>query len=88
MSTQPDARCVSRPAPLRAGDSDRSAVVDLLRAHHLDGRLTVEEFEDRVERAHRAVALSTRAARGTAVLAHGVGPLNAAPLSTCATHLT
>jgi hypothetical protein len=45
------------PRPLRAGDSDRSGVVDLLRAHHLDGRLTVEEFEERVERAHRAVTL-------------------------------
>jgi len=45
------------PRPLRAGDSDRSAVVDLLRAHHLDGRLTVEEFEERVEQAHRAVTL-------------------------------
>lgn len=43
--------------PLRAGDSDRAAVVDLLRAHHLDGRLTVEEFEERVGRAHRAVTL-------------------------------
>ena len=50
---------MSQPDPrlLRAGDSDRSAVVDLLRAHHLDGRLTVEEFEERVERAHRAVTL-------------------------------
>jgi hypothetical protein len=28
---------------LRAGDSDRAAVVHLLRAHHLDGRLTVED---------------------------------------------
>ncbi|HEV7885006.1 MAG TPA: hypothetical protein VGO81_15645 [Solirubrobacteraceae bacterium] len=27
---------------MRAGDSDRAAVVHLLRAHHLDGRLTVE----------------------------------------------
>jgi hypothetical protein len=43
--------------PLRAGDRDRSAVVDLLRAHHLDGRLTVEEFEERVGSAHRAVTL-------------------------------
>jgi uncharacterized protein DUF1707 len=42
---------------LRAGDSDRSAVVDLLRAHHLDGRLTVEEFEERVDAAQRAVTL-------------------------------
>jgi hypothetical protein len=45
------------PRPLRAGDSDRAAVVDLLRAHHLDGRLTVDEFEERVEQAHRAVTL-------------------------------
>jgi len=43
--------------PLRAGDRDRSAVIDLLRAHHLEGRLTVEEFEERVELAHRAVTL-------------------------------
>jgi hypothetical protein len=43
--------------PLRAGDSDRSAVVDLLRAHHLAGRLTVEEFEQRVGAAHAAVTL-------------------------------
>lgn len=42
---------------MRAGDSDRAAVVDLLRAHHLDGRLTVDEFEERVERAHGAVTL-------------------------------
>lgn len=42
---------------MRAGDSDRAAVVDLLRAHHLDGRLTVEEFEERIEHAHGAVTL-------------------------------
>ena len=45
------------PRPLRAGDSDRAAVVGLLRAHHLEGRLTLEEFEQRVEQAHRAVTL-------------------------------
>ena len=45
------------PRPLRAGDSDRAAVVDLLRAHHLEGRLTVEEFEERVGHAHSAVTL-------------------------------
>lgn len=32
-------------------------MVDLLRAHHLDGRLTVEEFEERVGLAHHAVTL-------------------------------
>ena len=45
------------PRPLRAGDSDRAAVVHLLRAHHLEGRLTVEEFEERVGQAQRAVTL-------------------------------
>jgi hypothetical protein len=45
------------PRPLRAGDSDRAAVVHLLRAHHLEGRLTVEEFEERVGQAHGAVTL-------------------------------
>ncbi len=45
------------PRPLRAGDGDRAAVVALLRAHHLAGRLTVEEFEERVGQAHRAVTL-------------------------------
>ena len=42
---------------MRAGDSDRAAVTDLLRAHHLDGRLTLDEFEERVERAQHAVTL-------------------------------
>jgi hypothetical protein len=74
--------------PLRAGDSDRSAVVDLLRAHHLDGRLTVDEFEERVGQAHRAVTLLYQredeliveiepgSHGGTELIAHGVGPLN------------
>jgi hypothetical protein len=43
--------------PLRAGDSDRSAVIDLLRAHHLDGRLSVEEFEQRIDAAQQALTL-------------------------------
>jgi uncharacterized protein DUF1707 len=42
---------------MRAGDSDRAAVTDLLRAHHLDGRLTLDEFEERVARAQSAVTL-------------------------------
>jgi hypothetical protein len=42
---------------MRAGDSDRAAVSDLLRAHHLEGRLTLDEFEERVERAQNAVTL-------------------------------
>ena len=42
---------------MRAGDSDRAAVSDLLRAHHLEGRLTLDEFEERIERAQTAVTL-------------------------------
>jgi hypothetical protein len=33
---------------LRAGDADREAVIEFLRAHVADGRLSMEEFEDRV----------------------------------------
>ena len=53
----PGERSEPAPRPLRAGDSDRAAVVHLLRAHHLEGRLTLEEFEERVEQAHRAITL-------------------------------
>jgi Domain of unknown function (DUF1707) len=47
---------------LRASDSDRQAITDLLRASHLEGRLTVDELEDRVDRAQRAVTLGDLAA--------------------------
>jgi fatty acid desaturase len=36
---------------LRASDEDRNRVVDELRTHAADGRLTVEELEERVQRA-------------------------------------
>jgi hypothetical protein len=36
---------------LRASDGDRERTVDELRAHSADGRLTVEELEERVQRA-------------------------------------
>jgi fatty acid desaturase len=36
---------------LRASDGDRERTVDELRAHAADGRLTVEELEERVQRA-------------------------------------
>lgn len=44
--------------PLRASDSDRDVVIDRLRAHHLAGRLTVEELEQRIGRAHAAITLA------------------------------
>jgi hypothetical protein len=36
---------------LRAGDADRDRVVDRLREHHEAGRLTAEEFQQRMEAA-------------------------------------
>jgi DUF1707 SHOCT-like domain/Major Facilitator Superfamily len=40
---------------VRVGDVERNAVVERLAAHAAAGRLTVEELDERVERAHRAV---------------------------------
>ncbi len=40
-----------RDPALRASDADRDAVADRLRAAHAEGRLTVEEFGDRVDAA-------------------------------------
>jgi Domain of unknown function (DUF1707)/2TM domain len=39
---------------LRASDADRERVVALLRRHHADGRLDLEELKDRVGRAYAA----------------------------------
>jgi len=49
-------------ADVRASDADRQRVIDLLRTHTADGRLTLEEFEERVGEA--------LAARTQADLAH------------------
>jgi hypothetical protein len=46
----------------RASDRDREAVAELLRRHHLAGRLSLEEFEERLAAAHRAVTLGDLAA--------------------------
>jgi Domain of unknown function (DUF1707) len=42
---------------MRAGDTDRAKVVETLGRHLGEGRLTVEEFDERVTRAHAAVHL-------------------------------
>lgn len=39
---------------IRASDADRERAVSLLREHHADGRLTPEEFNDRLDRAFTA----------------------------------
>ena len=42
---------------MRAGDKDRQRVVEQLGKHFSEGRLTVEEFDERVVRAHASVYL-------------------------------
>ena len=42
---------------MRAGDKDRQGVVEQLGKHFGEGRLTVEEFDERVVHAHAAVYL-------------------------------
>jgi Domain of unknown function (DUF1707) len=39
---------------IRASDDDRERVVTLLREHHAAGRLTVEEFNERLDKAYQA----------------------------------
>jgi len=39
---------------MRASDADRERVATLLREHHAEGRLTAEEFGDRVDRTFTA----------------------------------
>lgn len=45
MLEQPDE---SRPPAVRISDAEKNAVVELLRSHCADGRLTLDEFADRV----------------------------------------
>ena len=42
---------------MRAGDKERQRVVEQLGKHFGEGRLTVEEFDDRIVRAHGSVYL-------------------------------
>ena len=42
---------------MRAGDKDRQRVVEQLGKHFGEGRLTVEEFDERIVRAHASVYL-------------------------------
>ena len=42
---------------MRAGDKDRQLVVERLGKHFGEGRLTVEEFDERVVQAHASVYL-------------------------------
>jgi Domain of unknown function (DUF1707) len=40
--------------PIRASDQDRDSVVDILRDAYTDGRLTLDEFEERTSSAYAA----------------------------------
>jgi hypothetical protein len=42
---------------MRASDADRDRAASLLREHHAEGRLTAEEFHDRLDRAFAAKTL-------------------------------
>jgi hypothetical protein len=42
---------------MRAGDKERQRVVEQLGTHFAEGRLTIEEFDERVVRAHASVYL-------------------------------
>ncbi len=46
------------PGHIRVGDADRAALSERLSAHAAAGRLTLEELEQRLELAHRAVVVS------------------------------
>ena len=47
-----------RSAALRASDADRERTADLLRDHHLAGRLDADEFQERLERCLSAKTLA------------------------------
>ena len=42
---------------IRASDADREGMADLLRRHHLEGRLDTSEFQERLERSLQARTL-------------------------------
>lgn len=44
-----DRRRGPRDRTLRVGDREREAVAEMLRRHHLDGRLDADEFQERIE---------------------------------------
>jgi hypothetical protein len=59
----------------RASDIDREAVIDQLRTHTADGRLTLEEFEQRVEHVWTASTLGD-----LATVLHDLPPVERPPI--------
>jgi DUF1707 SHOCT-like domain len=54
MGMEHDPNILSRQPDLRASNADRAQIVELLRRHHQDGRLTGEELAERIERVNAA----------------------------------
>ena len=54
MGMEHDPNILSRQPDLRASDADRVQIIELLRRHHQDGRLTGEELAERIERVNAA----------------------------------
>jgi hypothetical protein len=52
--TQSYSRQQPRDRSLRASDSDRDSVAEILREHHLAGRLQSDEFQERLDRCYAA----------------------------------
>jgi len=44
-------------ANTRAGDSDRDGTAERLRHHHAEGRIDVEEFQERLDRCYQATTV-------------------------------
>lgn len=72
MDLEPD----EKRALLRASDADREETVKLLRLHHSEGRLTIDEFTERMERAYAAKTYGDLAAL-TADLPPSIPPIPA-----------
>jgi DUF1707 SHOCT-like domain len=54
MGMEHDPNIPSRQPDLRASDAERAQIIELLRRHHQDGRLTAEELGERIERVNAA----------------------------------
>lgn len=68
----PIAQPLPAPSPTeRIADADREHAIEQLRAHHLAGRLTADEFEDRLGATHTA---RTRADLAAATIDLPLGP--------------
>ena len=54
MGMEHDPNILSRQPDLHASDAERAQIIELLRRHHQDGRLTAEDLAARIERVNAA----------------------------------